>query len=252
MKSQAWPAILWLVRHGESAGNVARLAAERSGAHTIEIEGRDVDVPLSELGGEQARTLGGWFRAQAEPERPTVLLCSPYARARQTSAHILAAADLEPVTPLFIDERLREKEFGNLNRLTIAGIAASFPEEAERRSTLGKFYYRPPGGESWCDVLLRARSVLDDLRLRWAGERVLLVAHQVVVLCFRYLLENLDEARLLEIDRQGDVANCSLTRFDAALAVKPPGMQLRVYNSVEHLTNAGQTVTAAPDPAAVK
>jgi len=252
MKNHAWPAILWLVRHGESAGNVARLAAEQSGALTIEVEGRDVDVPLSPLGKEQARTLGGWFRARAEPERPTVLLSSPYARARQTSAQILTAANLEQAVPLFVDERLREKEFGNLNRLTVAGIAASFPEEAERRSALGKFYYRPPGGESWCDVLLRARSILDDLRLRWAGERVLLVAHQVVVLCFRYLLEDLDEAQLLDIDRQGDVANCSITRFDAAVAGEPRGMQLRVYNSVEHLTDAGKPVTVAPDPAAIK
>ena len=44
------------------------------------------------------------------------------------------------------DERLREKEFGCLDRLTRAGITASFPEEARRRADVGKFYYRPPGG----------------------------------------------------------------------------------------------------------
>ena len=59
MKNHAWPAILWLVRHGESAGNVARLAAEQSGALTIEVEGRDVDVPLSPLGKEQSTYAGG-------------------------------------------------------------------------------------------------------------------------------------------------------------------------------------------------
>src|SRR5881398_3660891 len=151
MESSAWPAILWLVRHGESAGNVARLAAERSGALTIEIEGRDVDVPLSPLGEQQARALGGWLRNQPAQERPTVLLSSPYTRARQTSAQVLAAAGQERTIPLLIDERLREKEFGNLNRLTRAGIAATFPAEAQRRSELGKFYYRPPAGESFCD-----------------------------------------------------------------------------------------------------
>jgi probable phosphoglycerate mutase len=247
-----WPATLWLVRHGESAGNVASLAAEQSGALTIEIEGRDVDVPLSSLGEKQARALGTWFRAQPEQERPTVLLTSPYARARQTSTQIVAAADLKSKLSLSVDERLREKEFGSLNRLTRLGITASFPEEAQRRAQLGKFYYRPPGGESWCDVILRARSIVDDLRLRWAGERVLIVAHQVVVLCFRYLLEGLDEAQLLEIDRRGDVANCAITRFDAAPGAAPPGMQLRVYNYVEHLMDAGQKVTAAPDPAVIK
>jgi 2,3-bisphosphoglycerate-dependent phosphoglycerate mutase len=250
--SHAWPTTLWLVRHGESAGNVARFAAEQSGAHTISIEGRDVDVPLSPLGQKQARTLGSWFAAQPKGERPSVLLSSPYARARQTSAQILAAAELEQVVPISVDERLREKEFGSLNRLTRAGIAVTFPEEARRRAEIGKFYYRPPGGESWCDVILRSRSILDDLRLRWAGERVLIVAHQVVVLCFRYLLEGLDEAQLLDIDLRGDVANCAITRFDAAPDDGRNSMRLSVYNAVEHLTDAGQPVTAAPDPAAVK
>ncbi|HEX8420026.1 MAG TPA: histidine phosphatase family protein, partial [Sphingomonas sp.] len=41
-----WPSRLWIVRHGESAGNVARDAAQASGAARIAIEGRDVDVPL--------------------------------------------------------------------------------------------------------------------------------------------------------------------------------------------------------------
>ncbi|HYP75397.1 MAG TPA: histidine phosphatase family protein [Polyangiaceae bacterium] len=253
MEKHSWPATLWLVRHGESAGNVARLAAEQSGALTILIEGRDVDVPLSPAGQAQARTLGKWFRAQPDHERPTVLLSSPYARARQTAAQILAASGLADAVGLSVDERLREKEFGSLNRLTRAGVAASFPEEARRRAELGKFYYRPPGGESWCDVILRSRSILDDLRLRWSGERVLIVAHQVVVLCFRYLLEGMDEATLLDIDLRADVANCGITRFDAPVDQAAGGsMQLRIYNSVEHLTDAGQQVTAVPDPAAIK
>ena len=43
-----------------------------------------------------------------------------------------------------------------------------YPDEAKRRDLLGKFYYRPPGGESWADVALRIRSVLatEGLRLR--------------------------------------------------------------------------------------
>jgi len=252
MAQTAWPAVLWLIRHGESAGNVARLAAEQSGALTIEITGRDVDVPLSALGEQQARAVGRWFRAQPENERPTVLLSSPYRRARQTSAGIIAGAGMEQSVSVSVDERLREKEFGSLNRLTRAGILHSFPEEARRRAELGKLYYRPPGGESWCDVILRSRSILDDLRLRWAGERVLIVAHQVVVLCFRYLLEDLDEEQLLEIDRQADVANCGITRFDAPLGARTSSMQLRDYNRVDHLEEAGQPVTAAPDPAVLK
>ena len=78
---------------------------------------------------------------------------------------------------------------------------------------MGKFYHRPPGGESWCDVILRLRSALDTISLHHSGCRVLIVGHQVVVLCLRYLLENMTEQKILEIDAEGDVANCSVTEY---------------------------------------
>jgi broad specificity phosphatase PhoE len=54
---------------------------------------------------------------------------------------------------------------------------------------------------------------MDTLSLHQAGARVLIVTHQVVVLCLRYLLENLDEAGIPVIDRQGDVLNCAITDY---------------------------------------
>src|SRR5581483_4420126 len=117
-----------------------------------------------------------------------------------TTTRVLAEARLDEV-PLIVDERLREKEFGILDRLTMAGIQQRYPEQAEYRRLLGKFYHRPPGGESWCDVLLRLRSVIDTLTREHRRERVLVVTHQVVVLCFRYLLERMTEEQILAIDR---------------------------------------------------
>ncbi len=248
-RSQSWPACLWLIRHGESAGNVALDAAERGGHHTIDIAGRDIDVPLSALGERQSRALGRWFRELPAAEQPSVVLSSPYARARQTADLVIAEGQLSQRQFAYVlDERLREKEFGSLNRFTKAGIIAKFPHEAERRAEVGKFYYRPPGGESWCDVILRLRSVLDHVQLRYAGERVLLVAHQVIVLCFRYLIEELDEERLLSIDREKDVANCSVTRFDAKTAEDGRNkLVLQRYNWVAPLEQEGQPVTREPD-----
>lgn len=54
---QRWPNKLWIVRHGESAGNVARDVAHASGEAVIDIDTRDVDVPLSRLGKRQAEAL---------------------------------------------------------------------------------------------------------------------------------------------------------------------------------------------------
>jgi broad specificity phosphatase PhoE len=247
-----WPQTLWLVRHGQSAGNVANDAALAAGLPTIEIADRDVDVPLSPLGERQADALGRWFRGQPDAQTPTVVLASPYVRARQTAQGLLARLPEAERPSVVFDERLREKELGSLNRLTRTGILAKFPAEAERRELLGKFYYRPPGGESWCDVILRLRSVLDGMRLQYAGERVLLVTHQVVVLCFRYLLEQMSEEDVLRVDRESDVANCSLTTYHATLDAAGRGqLALDSYNVVTPLEDAGQPVTETPDPATV-
>ena len=55
---QNWPERLYLVRHGQSQGNVARDAADEAGLHEIDIDVRDVDVPLSQLGVHQAEAAG--------------------------------------------------------------------------------------------------------------------------------------------------------------------------------------------------
>src|SRR5262249_55045255 len=161
---------LILVRHGESAGNVARDAADAAGLPVIDLAIRDVDVPLSPRGKEQAEALGRWFARQPKRERPSVVLSSPYVRAQCTAERIAVSGGFLPEAegPV-IDDRLREKEFGILDRLTRRGIEAQHPEQAEFRRLLGKFYHRPPGGESWCDVILRLRGVIDTISLHYPG-----------------------------------------------------------------------------------
>ncbi|HMJ55222.1 MAG TPA: histidine phosphatase family protein [Polyangiaceae bacterium] len=245
---QTWPSVLWLVRHGESAGNVARDAAEAGGLPLIELAQRDVDVPLSAAGERQSRALGRWFRQNPKTEQPTVIFSSPYVRATQTVALLVEEARLARPVVQIIDERLREKEFGLLDRLTKAGIVARFSAEASRRAEIGKFYYRPPGGESWCDVILRLRSVLENIQLEYRRERVLIVAHQVVVLCFRYLLEKMNEEQILRIDAEKDVANCSVTDYHFIRNESGRGeMALRSYNFVAPLEDASAPVTREPD-----
>src|SRR3569623_439013 len=82
---QRWPARLWIVRPGQRAGNDAREAAMAAGKAMIDFQVRDVDVPLSPLGERQAEALGRWFAALPEPEKPEIVLSSPYVRARQTA-----------------------------------------------------------------------------------------------------------------------------------------------------------------------
>jgi 2,3-bisphosphoglycerate-dependent phosphoglycerate mutase len=239
-----WPASLLLVRHGQSAGNLARDAAEAAGAAWIDIEERDMDVPLSERGERQAAAVGRWLHRLGR-ERPTVAFASPHLRARQTACIALEAAGLD--LPLLLDERLREREFGVLDRLTHRGIAERFPAEAEARARIGKFYHRPPGGESWCDVALRVRSFLDSVTREHGGERVFVAAHEVVILMFRYVLEHLSERDVLDAAHQEQLANCSVTCFVHDRRIRPSGgMRLQAFNEPLALEEAGEPVTREP------
>jgi broad specificity phosphatase PhoE len=113
---------------------------------------------------------------------------------------------------------------------------------------LGKFYHRPPGGESWCDVILRLRSIIDSVTREYAGERVLIVCHAVVVLCFRYLLERLTEQQILDIDRTDEVANCSVTHYAFDPSQGRHGkLVLRAYNTVVPLRGEAVPITVEPD-----
>jgi broad specificity phosphatase PhoE len=250
-----WPQTLWIVRHGQSAGNVARDAAEAGGLPLIELAWRDIDVPLSELGIAQSVALGDWFARLPAQEKPQVILCSPYVRARATAELVAEHGGLSgDIIKLRVDERLREKEFGILDRLTKLGIRQKHPELNKQRLHVGKFYFRPPGGESWCDVILRLRSLLEMMTREYAGQRVLVVAHQVIVNCLRYLLEHMDEKQILDIDRQGDVPNCAITSYRAERREdEDEVLQLDLVSFLAPLREAATPVTSAPDqPAAPK
>ena len=236
---------LWLVRHAESEGNLADDKARQARAERLELTDRDADVPLSATGREQAAALGRTWHTMTEDERPTRVLCSPYERAVQTATGALEAAGWEHLE-VHRDERLRERDLGLLDGFTRHGIEAKFPEEAERRAWLGKFYYRPPGGESWADVAGRIRAVLEG-RGPANGERLLVVSHQAVIMVMRYVLEDLTEQQVLEIDSSEVVANAAVTTYAGA----DGALRLHRFNDASHLETSDAPVTEEPDAASV-
>jgi broad specificity phosphatase PhoE len=248
--SHGSPGKLYILRHGQSAGNVARDLAESEGHEMITLKHRDADVPLSELGIRQAEAAADWLASRPDEERPNLILSSPFVRAHQTAAIIASALGIEERS-IEVDERLREKEFGILDRYTRKGIEAKHQALAEQRSLVGKFYFRPPGGESWCDVILRLRSIVDGIRLRGPGHRVLVVGHQVIVNCFRYLLEGMREADILAIDREGDFPNGGYAEYDI-LPGLPVSFTLRHGRFVPPTLERHEVTTAKDEPAGAR
>jgi broad specificity phosphatase PhoE len=243
IRSSHWPSELVLVRHGESMGNLADNEAREHKAERLEIELRDADVPLSDTGQQQADAVGGFLAGLAGDDLPQLVVCSPYRRAAETAERALSAAGGdERRQELVIDERLRERDLGAFDRLTWRGIEAEYAKEAQRRSHVGKFYYQPPSGESWCDVTLRVRSLLHDLRDGYEGQRVWLFTHQAVIMGFRYVLEDLTESELLDIDKQQRLPNCSITTYRTS----DGRMELVKFADTEAVDRSAAKATAEP------
>ena len=239
--SGSWPAQLTLVRHGQSLGNVADEAAHAAGAAVIDIDVRDPDVELTELGVRQAQAVGR--RWAAEPlDVPDVVVSSPYARALSTARLAIAQASCSP--DIVVDERIRERDLGIFDGLTALGIRTRFPDEATRRAHLGKFYYRPPSGESWADLALRVRAIIHDVREQFGGRRVAVFSHQAVLFVFRYVLETLTEEQVLELSAREPLHNGAITRYASVDGVH---LSLVAHDLTDHLDADGTVATGKHD-----
>ena len=122
--------ILYLIRHGETAGN---------------SEGRFqgiVDNPLNQSGIKQAQMLGMAFSLS----RVDVLYTSPLLRARQTAQTIAQMHGLQKLEPL-TEQGLMELDGGLLEGRRFDELAVEYPE-VMRAMHSAPAQLQCPGGES--------------------------------------------------------------------------------------------------------
>jgi broad specificity phosphatase PhoE len=237
-----WPRELIAVRHGESVANAAFAAAHGPDRDDVRVDGPDWAVALTDLGRRQAVRLGGHLATLGD--RIDVVFTSTYQRARETTS--LALGELCRLTtqapPILTDERLRDRELGILELRSRAEIARDLPDEVARRGQLGEFYYRPPAGESFPDVIARVRAFVGDLRQSWQGKRVLVVGHDAVVLMLRYVIEGMTPEQVMVAE---PVRNAGITRWSASRR----GVRLAGYNETSHLDDLDlEPEKADPNP----
>lgn len=91
---QKWPSHLVVLRHGESARNVAKDIAKAAGRHSFDLGLRDLETPLTKRGHEQARDAGRYLSCRYKFD---VIYSSPYHRTRQTADDITSALRNSPI-----------------------------------------------------------------------------------------------------------------------------------------------------------
>jgi broad specificity phosphatase PhoE len=135
---------LWLIRHGESQGNLEG-----------RIQGWE-DYPLSKLGRRQALRLAE--RLAQQGDKITAIFSSPLKRATQTAEIISKVLDL----PIEYDDRLKEYNFGPISGLARNEIGELYPE-VRAAWDINEFWEPLPGEEGELAFEKRVRAALDDI-----------------------------------------------------------------------------------------
>ena len=155
-KNDVWEAMpdrIIIMRHAESQGNVDRTIYERVA---------DSQISITERGVKQAKAAGVQLAKLIGDEGIDVVL-SPFLRAQQTFRAVASQLRQDAIKRVHFDPRVREKEFGNLQKVGSADEEGSISWHGRREAAIGRFYYRRPGGESAADVFDRVGSFWESL-----------------------------------------------------------------------------------------
>ncbi len=201
---------LYLVRHGATEAN------ERV---PYVLQGNGMDLPLSAAGERQANAV-----AEFLPQFPIRhVYSSTMLRARQTAEKIARRLDLTPgVAP-----ELHECDVGEWEGLDWKTIKERFPD-AHRKFVDDPGENPYLGGESYADVLKRAKPAIERLLDAHPGESIAVVAHNVVNRAFLSHLLGLDVRLAPKISQ----ANCCVNLIRRRAGQR---MELMSLNSVFHL-----------------
>ncbi len=155
-----------------------------------------------------------------ELPRDALWLTSNLARTRQTAAAILAAANgrHDGVQPLAIPD-LAEQHLGEWQ-----GMERK-PFYAERKVGTHTLWFgpaneRPPGGESFVDLVERVRPVIEHLTVQHRGRDIVAVTHGGTIKVALAVALGLDPQAALSFL----IENCSLTRLDYLSPQGAPGL----------------------------
>lgn len=145
------PKIIFIVRHGQSFGNVTK---------SIYATTPDYAIELTELGRKQAFDAGvkmvETLSQYGFPAETSIqFYISPFWRARQTFIEI--EKSFPNVVAVREDPRLREQEWGHLRDDDLT------KKMEEYRDNYGHFYYRFNDGESCADVYDRMSHLLETV-----------------------------------------------------------------------------------------
>ncbi len=198
---------LIVVRHGETFENVNNISMGH------------IDGTLTPNGIIQSIKLGELFK----DEKLDFIYCSDLGRTKDTLKEIIK---YHPGVPVVYDPLLRERAKG-----IFEGLPQTEHNKARTKSGLGKFDFRPVGGESFIDVKIRVEKFINYLlSSHQANETILVVTHGGWKNSFMSYITNMPFSE----ESLYDFKNTSVTIFELS---KDNNHQAKLINCAKHLEN---------------
>ena len=191
---------LWLIRHGQTLWNKEQRAQGQ------------LDIPLSELGIEQAQALA----KRLQNTKFDLIISSDLSRAYQTAQIVATLLEL----PIRSDTAWREIHMGAQQGLTYAELLLT----AKTRPMTEPW----EGGESKRDVMNRVGAAMQQLYREFPNARVAVFSHGGAIRgAIHVILSDLEQQ--LDLAERG---NTSISKLELRAANKG---RLLVYNDTAHL-----------------
>ncbi len=141
--------MLIFLRHGQTAANAQSL-----------LQGR-IDLPLDQVGVEQARQCGEYLRATYSDLR---IISSPLIRAQQTAAAVSVNVET--------DERFIELDYGDWDGVGLADV-----DQYQWAQWRNDPAFRPPNGETLLELDARVQPALHELMNDARHRTIVIVSH---------------------------------------------------------------------------
>ena len=204
------PTRLYLIRHGQSAGN----AEGRFGGHSA--------TPLSKLGEKQALLTGKTLAK----EGIAAIYSSDLHRAVQTANALSKLVDVPVVTT----SAFRERHVGVLEGLTFDESKASFPKDYYALVNRN-IHHIITAGESYRQLLRRTTSELRAVLSKHSGQRIAIFSHTGAI-CFLTLHLMGAIHRTTKQTPWIVTSNCGINRFEFR---GPRNVRVLAINDTRHL-----------------
>jgi len=227
------PALIVLVRHAESARNVAKQGrtyfADEEARKTVKGI-PDHEISITKDGKKRAKETGKALR-----ERFGIFdyaYHSGYTRTVQTLELILSAYPKSESSLIQVRQNMfiRERDPGYTYDMTEEEAEKIFPWMHAYWETFGGFFSRPVGGESLADVATRVYLFLNMLFRDRRRKKILVVTHGGTLRCFRFLLERWVYEQALRWPPGQSAANCGVTVYEYDKVAKR--LVLKEYNTI--------------------